>query len=275
MRKAGMYSVVFWLYLALVVTGCKGTTTNGTTANAFSVSGVVSGLSGTLVLQNNGGDDLSITSNGTFAFASRVPDNTPYSVSIKTEPTGQACIVSNGTGTISGQDVTNVIADCRTAPGTTYQTYKLTASDAQAYEFGYDVATSSDGNTIVVGARAVSAAYIYKWDGVSWSETKLTVSDGLLFGNSVSISSDGNTIVVGAYESTVGNSIHQGAAYVFKWDGSSWQGTKLTASDGMAEDLFGIDVAVSGDGASILVGAWFAHEGSINGPQVARSGFGI
>ena len=37
----------------------------------YSVGGTVSGLSGTVVLQDNGGDDLSVGSNGAFSFATR------------------------------------------------------------------------------------------------------------------------------------------------------------------------------------------------------------
>ena len=41
------------------------------TANtaSFTVGGSVSGLSGTVVLQDNGGDDLSVTASGPFTFA--------------------------------------------------------------------------------------------------------------------------------------------------------------------------------------------------------------
>ena len=44
------------------------------TANvtSFSVGGSVSGLSGTVVLQDNGGDDLSVTASGPFTFATKV-----------------------------------------------------------------------------------------------------------------------------------------------------------------------------------------------------------
>ena len=35
----------------------------------FTVGGSVSGLSGTVVLQDNGGDNLSVTANGSFTFA--------------------------------------------------------------------------------------------------------------------------------------------------------------------------------------------------------------
>ncbi|HEX5194061.1 MAG TPA: Ig-like domain-containing protein, partial [Solirubrobacteraceae bacterium] len=38
----------------------------------YSVGGSVSGASGTVVLQDNGGDDLSVSANGSFAFATKI-----------------------------------------------------------------------------------------------------------------------------------------------------------------------------------------------------------
>ena len=41
------------------------------TSAVYSIGGTVSGLSGTVVLQDNGGDDLSVTASGSFTFATR------------------------------------------------------------------------------------------------------------------------------------------------------------------------------------------------------------
>lgn len=76
------------------------------------VGGSISGLRGTVVLQNRGGDDLSITSNGAFVFATAIKGGDAYAVTVLTQPLGQTCTVVNGTGTISGADVTNVTVSC-------------------------------------------------------------------------------------------------------------------------------------------------------------------
>ena len=87
------------------------------------------------------------------------------------------------------------------------------------------------------------------------SETKLTASDGTaydFFGNSVSISDD--TAVVGAVEDD-DKGVDSGSAYVFRYNGSAWvQEAKLTASDGEADDYFGVSVSISGD--MVVVGAY-------------------
>jgi hypothetical protein len=81
----------------------------------FSVGGVVSGLQGNgLVLQNNEGDDLTINGNGEFSFTYGLPDGSAYEVTVLTQPTtpDQTCIVTDGSGTLAGADVTGVAVDC-------------------------------------------------------------------------------------------------------------------------------------------------------------------
>ena len=74
----------------------------------YTVSGNVSGLSGTIVLQNNSGSDQTLTSDGSFSF--RVASSAKYNVRVKTQPNGK-CTVSNGSGTASA-DVDNVSVGC-------------------------------------------------------------------------------------------------------------------------------------------------------------------
>jgi hypothetical protein len=138
---------------------------------------------------------------------------------------------------------------------------KLTASDGAAGDqFGISVSISGD--YAIVGAyydddigSSSGSAYIFKRDGTSWvQQAKLTASDGAVddnFGCSVSISSD--YAVVGAVNDD-DKGIDSGSAYIFKRNGTSWsQQQKLTASDGAANDIFGVSVSISGDYA--IVGA--------------------
>ncbi len=87
------------------------------TANpTYAVGGSVTGLSGTLVLQDNGGDDLSVSANGPFAFATKLASGAAYAVTVKTNPSGQSCSVANGSGTIGSADVSNVAVSCANTP---------------------------------------------------------------------------------------------------------------------------------------------------------------
>jgi len=85
------------------------------TANLHTVGGPISGLTGTLVLQDNNGDNLSIPAASTsFTFATSVATGSPYSVTVFNQPTGQNCSVGSGTGTIATIDITNVSVTCAT-----------------------------------------------------------------------------------------------------------------------------------------------------------------
>jgi hypothetical protein len=84
---------------------------------AFTVGGSVSGLTGTVVLQDNGADDLSLTANGPFTFAAALAGGAAYSVTVKTNPTGQSCTVASATGTIGSANVTSVAVTCTSGAG--------------------------------------------------------------------------------------------------------------------------------------------------------------
>jgi len=83
----------------------------------FTVSATVSGLAGSgLVLRNNGGNDTAVSANGTVAFSTVLGNGAAYAVTVQTQPStlSQTCAVSNGSGTISGANVTNVTINCQT-----------------------------------------------------------------------------------------------------------------------------------------------------------------
>lgn len=84
----------------------------------YSIGGSISGLIGTVVLQNNGGDNLSVSADGTFTFATRIATGSAYNVSVLTQPTGQTCSASANAGTASA-DVTTVVVTCSSNPART------------------------------------------------------------------------------------------------------------------------------------------------------------
>ncbi len=146
------------------------------------------------------------------------------------------------------------------------QRAKLTASDALGWDnFGWAVAIAGD--AILVGANLADArgvnsgaAYMFMRPKQGWRDmtetSKLIASDGVEndeFGVSVDI--DGDLAVIGAHYDVDEAGSMNGSAYVFGLVGSAWnQVAKLTASDGGAQDRFGLSVSVGGDVA--LVGAW-------------------
>lgn len=76
-----------------------------------SVGGTVTGLSGTLVLANSTGGELTITASG--SYSTRISQGEAYNIAVRTQPTGQTCVVENGAGVVAGP-VTNILVTCTT-----------------------------------------------------------------------------------------------------------------------------------------------------------------
>ncbi|MCB1214138.1 MAG: hypothetical protein KDK66_01555 [Deltaproteobacteria bacterium] len=91
-----------------------GESNEGATATTYTVGGSLTGLSGTIVLQNNNGDDLTLEDNGSFAFTSELVDGASYEVTIVTQPSAQLCSVANGSGIIDADSVSDVGVTCVT-----------------------------------------------------------------------------------------------------------------------------------------------------------------
>src|SRR6266568_2316788 len=170
------------------------------------------------------------------------------------------------------------------------QAYVKASNTGAADEFGFAVALSSDGNTLVVGAPdeasagietdnsapSAGAVYVYTRSGATWTQQAYIKASnaeaGDQFGTSVALSSNGNTLAVGAIgeasaltgvtagivnETTAGNAAPgAGAVYVFTRIAGTWsQQAYVKASNTGAADNFGSSVALSGDGSTLAVGA--------------------
>ncbi|MCC5865050.1 MAG: hypothetical protein JJU31_08045 [Wenzhouxiangella sp.] len=87
--------------------------------DSFTIGGSLSNLLAgtTVVLQNNGADDLSLDGNGVFTFSQAVADGSAYAVTVLSQPStpNQVCAVSNGSGVIAGADVDDVLVSCEIA----------------------------------------------------------------------------------------------------------------------------------------------------------------
>ncbi|NOQ79549.1 MAG: hypothetical protein GQ546_09135 [Gammaproteobacteria bacterium] len=151
---------------------------------------------------------------------------------------------------------------------TTTEDAKLRASDGiKSDYFGRSVAISGD--TIIIGANGdddagtdSGSAYLFEKPASGWATStksiKLTASDNTTYDNfGLSVAISGDTVIVGAWSNdSIG--FNSGSAYVFEKPVSGWaiatENAKLTASDGMAYDIFGWSVAISG--ATIIVGTY-------------------
>ena len=156
---------------------------------AFSIGGTVSGLAGSgLVLQNNAGDDLTIAADGAFTFATSLPDGSAYNVTVSNQPTGpsQTCTVTNGSGTISAADVTNVQVDCVTSTFTIGGTVSGLAGTGLVLQNngGDDLGVSADGaftfTTPLADGSAYDVAVLTQPTGLSQTCTVANASGTLM-----------------------------------------------------------------------------------------------
>lgn len=100
-------------------TGSAGTTsTTGVNVscsiNTHSLGGTVTGLIGAGLVLTNGSNQLAIAAGSSaFTFAAPVGDGSSYGVTVLTQPAGQTCTVTNGSGLMGTVDIKNVQVTCR------------------------------------------------------------------------------------------------------------------------------------------------------------------
>ena len=146
-----------------------------------------------------------------------------------------------------------------------------------ASQFGVAIAINADESLMLVGeairtvggkASAGAVSVYAKVNGVwTWQQT-FSPSDGMAndyFGISVALSSDATVALIGAHTSDT-KAADAGAVYYFTRSGSVWtQQQKLTASDGIAGDQFGISVTMSADASIALIGAYGRDDNALSG----------
>ena len=113
----------FWfLWPAIVValpfllSSCGSSYSAPPAPTTYTIGGTLTNLaasSGGVVLQDNGGDNLTLTTNGAFTFHTAVATSGAYAVTVLTQPSSpaQTCAVAKGSGTANA-NVTNIAVDC-------------------------------------------------------------------------------------------------------------------------------------------------------------------
>ena len=156
-------------------------------------------------------------------------------------------------------------------------------------QFGWSLALSGDGTTIAVGAitedggaagingnqrdnasPSAGAVYVFTRAGRVWSQQAYVKPSNLdagdMFGYSVSLSGDGSVLAVGSFdEDGSGRGINpapdnrnagSGGVYVFARAGATWsQQAYLKPGNSEPQDSFGVHLALSEDGATLLAGS--------------------
>ena len=138
--------------------------------------------------------------------------------------------------------------------------------------FGSSVSFSGDGSTLAVGAYGetvdsksqAGAVYVFSapdYDTSQRLDAGSYAESSAYFGRVVSLSESGQTLAVGAEN----EGSYAGAVYVFSESGGVWSSPqRIVASNGESFDSFGYSVSLSGDGNTLVVGA-YREDGAGNG----------
>ncbi|HMH27796.1 MAG TPA: choice-of-anchor tandem repeat GloVer-containing protein [Steroidobacteraceae bacterium] len=80
---------------------------------SYTVGGTISGLAGGGMVLANGSDTLAVNSGASsFTMPGAVAYTSAYVLTVKTQPTGLSCSVSNGAGTMGSAAITNIAVTC-------------------------------------------------------------------------------------------------------------------------------------------------------------------
>lgn len=121
----------------LSVAGCGGGSSPSSPPSppsmTYTVGGSVSGLGPTdsVTLLNNGGDALTVSSNGGFTFSTHQDVGNAYAVTVHSHTPGIACSIGNGSGSQASSNVTSVTVSCAAGTFTILYSFGSGATDGR------------------------------------------------------------------------------------------------------------------------------------------------
>ncbi len=220
--------------------------------DAFAIGGTVTGLAGTATLQNNGGDSVAITANGTFAFPTLVASGATYDVTVAENPSvpDQICMVTDGSGTVGDANVTSVNVQCVTQSFSIGGTVSGLASSKQITLY------DNGGDALVVGngpfqfATSIASGKTYAVTATASADEACTVANGT---------------------GTIGSSAITNVAVTCTIEGVPTYPATPAQDIQVAGGQFGRSFAVSADGSTIVA---ILHNSADSWDVFTRTGSG-
>ena len=231
-------------------------------SGTYSVGGSVSGLSGTVVLQDNGGDTLSVSANGSFTFATQLPGGATYNVTVQANPSGQTCTVASGSGAIASANVTNVAVTCAASGGGGVPGETVIASDnfnRADGGLGPNWTATSDGAMSIASQQVtgiagqntgeIRTAESYPSDQFSQIQVSPTqLTGGQWIGPAVRMQASGQSLYTGIYFWNSGSP----ELMLFLRKGGNWKQLGSTVSSGALPAGTQLQVTAVGSTISFL-----------------------
>lgn len=225
----------------------------GKIPGTFTISGTITGLDGTVILQNNGGDNLSRSENGGFTFATPIANGDSYNVTVFTQPTTQVCAVANGAGT-ANPNVVNVAVTCAEFMMTpvSIKVFRFTWPDIPG-RTEYRLLEDPDGSSEYTQIASIAPG-VQSYDHEVFLPGRVNARYILRSCSGESCTDSAPLHVTGTLAEAVGYA---------------------KASNTDTADGFGRSIALSRDGKTLAVGAWFESSNAtgIDGDQSDNSAF--
>jgi hypothetical protein len=234
-----------------------GAASSGGGTTTYSVGGTVSGATGTVILQDNGGDNLTVTANGPFTFGTPLADGASYNVTVRTNPVGQTCTVASGTGTVHAANVTSVVVTC-TANAAGSGSDDFNRADGS---LGPNWADISDGGLAISGQQVTGTSANGVSGDIRTAETypadqfsQVTLTSTQLTGNqwigaAVRAQNGGQNAYVGVYNWNNGSP----AVMLFLRSAGNWTQLGTTYNSGPLSAGTTLKLMVTGSTLSLLV----------------------
>ncbi|MDX1960949.1 MAG: hypothetical protein SFU98_20435 [Leptospiraceae bacterium] len=200
----------------------------------FSIGGSITGFtSGNLILQLNGGNDIILNPSNSYQVG-KVASGTKYTITLKTNPNGQICSMTNSTGTATS-NITNANITCNLITVTAlYPSNGLNWNDYINRDFSKDIFYQPDivCNTSNTGGyrTCVHGGEIRKFDIPTRSTcTNLTATDNLSALNWI-CRANSTTGGVTFYSTALKKGKY--LSDLIDWTNNAWQKLTITINEG-------------------------------------------
>ena len=134
------------LALPLSLAACWDDSTPAGTPSAFTIGGSIAGLSADGLVIANGADTLNpMHGTASFAFATPVATGAAFAVTVTTQPAGESCAVTAGSGTVGSANVSSIQISC-------VPTYSVSGSVSGLAAAGLVLANGTDTTAIAAAS---------------------------------------------------------------------------------------------------------------------------
>lgn len=184
--------------------------------DSFTVGGTVSGLVGAVVLQDNNGDDLPLSANMPWTFATPVTSGTDYTVAVETQPANQTCTVTQTSTSVNNGPVSDVAVTCVTNDYTVSgMVTGLAAGDSIVLGNGSDSATPNpDGSFTFPSRLQTGTTYAVSITTAPTTNKYCSISNGSATMGSANVSNVSATCSAYPVACTSGNDLETASSWV-------------------------------------------------------------